>query len=240
MLTKLAGRLRSLITRDFAGNVNRAAQAWGVPQPTLHRYVSSVTEAPKARTLQRIARFYDTSVEWLLDGVGRSPLEGDYPTPEFRAWEKLVKTLELPEFVERLMLPLPGRLSSAHLVLCDWGMFNWRGKRLAEKQAKAARLALYRAGAMEFDAWAEWLRGLVSSYGKRAVREKLMSEADRLRIGFQPFAIYLQMTDRLPADLGSIYDEEFHPPGTPRGTELLNEPPMPPLNAAREIEPTGR
>ncbi len=239
-MATLADRLGSLIARDFRGNVNQAAAAWGVPQPTLHRYVNAVTEAPKALTLQKVARFYDTSVEWLLDGVGRSPLEGDYPTPEFRAWEKLVKTLDLPESIERLMLPLPGRISSAHVVLCTWGMFNWKGKRVPEKRAEAARLALYRAGAMESEAWAEWLRGLITSYGKRAVAEKLVSEADRLRIGFQPFAMFLQMTDRLPAELAAIYEKEFHPPGTQRGTELLNEPPIPPLNAAREIEPTGR
>ncbi len=233
MAAQLADRLKALIQRDFSGNVNRAAAAWGVPQPTLHRYVSAVTEAPKARTLQKVARYYDTSVEWLLDGVGRSPLEADYPTPEFRAWERLVESLDLPESIERLMLPLPGSVSSAHTVLCTWGMFNWKGKKLPDKRGEAARLALYRAGAMENDAWAVWLRGLVASYGKHAVREKLVSEADRLRIGFQPFAVYLQMTDRLPANLASIYDREFHPPGQHRGTILLNEPPTPALNAVK-------
>ena len=232
-MSALSKRLRSLVDRDFSGNVNRAAKAWGVPQPTLHRYVSAVTEAPKARTLQKIADFYDTSVEWLLDGGGPGPLASPNPTPEVRAWEKLVKSLALPEDVEHVMLPLPGRVSSAHVVLCDWGLFNWKGKRVPEKHAQMARLALYRAGAMEYEAWAGWLRGLISSYGKRAVREKFVSEGDRLRIGFQPFVMYLQTTGRLPADLGSIYDKEFHPPGHHRGTELINEPPMPPLNAAR-------
>lgn len=227
----LASRLRWLIGRDFGGNVNRAAKEWAVPQPTLHRYVTAATDAPKARTLQKIAAYYDTTVEWLLDGVGPGPGSQDLPVPEYRAWERLVKSLGLPELVKRLVMPLPGRISSAHAVLCTWGLFNWKGERLPENRTEAARLALYRAGAMELEAWAVWLKGLIASYGKEAVRDKLVSEADRLRIGFQPFAMYLQMTDRLPADFATIYDTEFHPPGTRRGTEMINEPPILPLDA---------
>jgi hypothetical protein len=226
-----------LIDRDFAGNVNRAAKAWGVPQPTLHRYVNRLTEAPNARTLQRIARFYGTTVEWLLDGVRAGPLELEYPIAEFRAWETLVKALSLPTSIERLVLALPGRISAANFALCEWGMFNWPGKRVSEKRIEPALRARWLASAMELEAWTVWLRGLITSYGKLAVRNKLESEADRIRLGFQPFAMYLRDTGRLSGDLGPIYDE-IHPPGQPRGVTLLNEPPIPALNAVRGRQPS--
>ncbi len=234
---ELADRLRSLIERDFAGNVNRASKAWAVPQPTLHRYVNGLTKAPDARTLLKIAGFYSTTVEWLLDGVGTGPLESEYPIPEFRAWETLVKTLSLPESVESLVLALPGTISAAGFALCEWGMFNWRGKRVSEKRIKPARRAWWLASALELEAWTVWLRGLITSYGKLAVRNKLESEADRIRLGFQPFAIYLRDTGRLSGNLGPIYDE-IHPSGQPRGITLLNEPPIPPLNAVRGRQPS--
>ena len=236
-LLDLAARLRSLIDRDFAGNLNRAAHAWGVPQPTLRRYVSQLTEAPRARTLQKIAKFYGTTVEWLLDGVGSGPLESDYPIVEFRAWETLVEALNLPESVEPLVLALPGQISAAHGSLCEWGMFNWRGKRVSEKRLEPALRARWLASARELEAWTVWLRGLITSYGKLAVRKKLASEIDRIRLGFQPFAMYLRDTDKLSGDLGPIYSE-IHPRGQPRQIAHLNEPPMPPLNAARGRQPS--
>jgi len=90
---------------------------------------------------------------------------------------------------------------------------------------------------MELDAWTVWLRGLITSYGKLAVRNKLESEADRIRLGFQPFATYLRDIGRLSGDLGPIYDE-IHPPGQLRRITLLNEPPIPALNAARVRQPS--
>ena len=233
---ELADRLRSLIDRDFAGNVNRASKAWTVPQPTLHRCVNGETDAPNARTLQKIASFYGTTVEWLLDGVGVGPLALEYPFAEFRAWETLVKTLSLPESIESLVLALPGTISAANFALCEWGMFNWRGKRVSEKRIEPALRARWEASAMELEAWTVWLRGLITSYGKLAVRNKLESEADRIRLGFQPFATYLRDAGRLSGDLELAYDEIL-PPGQRQQLTLLNEPPSPPLNAVRGIQP---
>jgi hypothetical protein len=229
----LADRLRALIERDFEGNLNRAAKAWDVPQPTLYRYVNRVTDTPKAHTLQRIAKFYEGTVDWLLDGVGASPLNAEYPIAAYRVWERLVKSLGLPEEVERLVLPLPSRVQAAHSALCNWGMFpDWEWTEEAKKRAEAPREAAWRAGAMEYDAWGVWLRALIAAYGEVAVRGKLVSEVDRLRIGYQPFAMFLQMTDRLPADSRVVYDREFRPPGQHFAYHFVNLPSQPPLNAA--------
>lgn len=233
----LAGRLRSLIDEGFAGNVNRAAKAWGVPQPTLYRYVTGITEAPNARTLQRIAKFYDTTVEWLLDGVGSGPLESAYLIAELRAWETLVKTLHLSAAIEPIVVALPERISAAHRVLCDWGLFNWRGKKVSEKRMEPALRAKWLAGALELDAWTVLLRGLITSYGRLAVRNKLESDVDRIRLGFQPFVMFARDTGRLAGDLEPIYNE-FHPPGQHPAIILFNDPPMPPLNAARGRQPS--
>ena len=232
----LADRIQDLIKRDFAGNLNRAANAWGVPQPTLHRYVNRRTDEPRARQLQRIAKFYGTTIDWLLDGVGTGPLESPYPIVELRAWETLVKALKLPAAVEPVVLAMPGSISSAHTTLCEWGMFNWQGKTASERKTEPAQRARWLASALELEAWTVWLRGLITSYGKAAVRNKLCSEVDRVRLGFQAFATYLRDTDRLIGDLAAAYGE-IHVSGKPRAITDLNEPQMPPLNAARGRQP---
>lgn len=232
-----ARRLAALVDRDFRGNVNRAAKAWGVPQPSLYRYVKQVTKAPRADLLQKVARYYDTSVEWLLEGTGLNPLDAAFPTVEQRGWEALVKTLRLPEQAERAVLPLPSRISAAHEVMCNWGLFPRGGKRVSERQATPARHARYAATAREYEAWTVWLRGLISAYGPLRVRNKLVSELNLVRLGFQPFAMYLQMSGRMAGDLGRVHDDEFRREGQGFPTVLLNDPAAPPLNAARGRQP---
>ncbi len=232
-----AGRLAALVNRDFGGNVNRAAKAWRVPQPSLYRYVKGVTKAPRADLLQKVARFYDTRVEWLLEGTGPNPLDVDFPTTDHRAWEALVRTLRLPEQAERAVLPLPSRISAAHEVMCNWGLFPRPGKRVSDRQAAPARHARYLAGAIEYQAWTVWLRGLIAAYGRLRVRNKLVSELDHVRLGFQPFAMYLQMSGRVVKELSKIHDEEFRREGQGAATVLLNDPASPPLNAARGRQP---
>jgi transcriptional regulator with XRE-family HTH domain len=231
----LADRLRALVERDFQGNVNRAAKTWDVPQPTLFRYVNGRTRAPKAEVLQKIAKFYETSVDWLLSGLGVNPLESQYPIADFRAWERLVKSLNLPEAVERLVLPLPSRIQAAHYALCKWGGFpGSEGRTVSHDPPMAVDRAASQAGAMEFEAWGVWLRGLITSYGKLAVRNKLISEVDRISIGYQPFALYLQMSGRLPAYISAIYDTEFHHPKNRFAFHFVNKPPRPPLRTGRK------
>jgi hypothetical protein len=116
-------------------------------------------------------------------------------------------------------------------------MFNWRGKRVSEKRLEPALQARWLASALELEAWTVWLRGLITSYGRHAVHNKLTTEVDRIRLGFQPLAMYLRDTGELSGDLGPIYSE-IHPPGQPRRITLLNEPPMPPLNAACGRQPS--
>ena len=235
-----SGRLRFLIDRDFAGNVYRAARSWGVPQPTLHRFVEHGARRPNAGTVLKIARFYETTVEWLVEGVGPGPREAAFPIVELRGWENLVRGLALPPEAERIVLVLPGRVGVAHTVLCDWGLFNWKGKRVSLQKQEPLLRARWMASALELEAWTIWLRAVISTYGRDAVREKLLSEMDRIRLGFQRFAIFLLNTERLPKDIASIYDREAHRPGEPAGLTLINEPAAPPLNAERAIGSRAR
>jgi hypothetical protein len=146
-----------------------------------------------------------------------------------------VKSLGLPEDVQRLVLPLPSRIQAAHDALCKWGEFPGHdGQSVSYEPPAAADLAASRARAMEFEAWGVWVRGLITSYGKLAVRNKLMTDGDRLRIGYQPFALYLQMSGRLPANLSAIYDAEFHSPKNRFAVQFLNRPPKPPLRPVRQ------
>jgi hypothetical protein len=90
---------------------------------------------------------------------------------------------------------------------------------------------------MEFQAWTVWLRGLIGSYGRLAVRNKLVSELDCVGLGFQPFAMHVQMSGRVACDLSGIHDKEFRTGSQGSATILHNDPATPPLNAARGPQP---
>jgi hypothetical protein len=148
-----------------------------------------------------------------------------------------VETLGLPDGARRVVLGLPGSLASAYSTLCEWGIENWKGKRVSMKRSQAARDARWRASAMEFSAWTQLLRGLVASYGKHAVKKKLLSVLDRARVGFQPFAMVLLEADALPSDLDRRYNG-FRPPGHPVvTTQFTTWPSLPPLEAAQWRQP---
>jgi hypothetical protein len=238
----LAGRLKALIDRDFDSNLNRAANTWHVPQPTLYRYVRGLTSAPRARTLRTIAKFYGTTVEWLLDGTDSGPIDVPYSIVEYRGWEALVKSLRLPAEVGVMVRGLPANVGNAHFVLCDWAMMFGKYKSVSMKRMEPALRAKWLAGALQLESWTVWLRGLVTAYGPKAVRNKLLSELDRLRLGFQPFASYLLNDGKLPSDLATLY-REFCPPErealAPPSALMWSDslPSVPPLNAVRGRQP---
>lgn len=67
-------RIRGLVAD--AGSVNATALAIGLKQQTLNRIVRGEHAAPRVETLQKIAEFFDTTVDWLLTGKGRNPTSG--------------------------------------------------------------------------------------------------------------------------------------------------------------------
>lgn len=71
-MSDLSKRIKKLVDSTFP-SVNAAAKAIGIPQQTLDRIVRGQHRAPRVETLQQIADFYDTTVDWLLNGRGAAP-----------------------------------------------------------------------------------------------------------------------------------------------------------------------
>lgn len=228
----LADRLKAWIDNDFAGSLNLAARTWGVPQPTVYRYVFRLTRAPRSTlTLRRIARFYGTTIDWLLDGTGQGPVELPYPTAEYRAWESLVRGLRLDAETTSIVLTLPMSLVSAHFILCDWGLPRPQRERHQPGRVDPLVRARSIASAQQLDSWRLWLHALITTFGRQAVINKLLSVRDRLSLGFQPFACLLLEDHSIAGPVAARYRDFCPPDEDPPAATVFSQPTTPPLNA---------
>jgi len=227
--------------RDFKGKVNQAARAWEIPQPTLFRYVHRRSAALKAAHLLKVAEFYGAHVDWLLTGRGWSPLDSGSGFVVWGQWERVVEGFKLPIDVRTAMLALPNAIASGQAFLVHWGIPAWVGPSVSEARRSRAMSAASRAQYLEMMAWTELLVGLSHAFGKARVRAKLIENVDRIRLGFQSFAMYLLDTSILPAEEVAPRFTTAHPEGQhPRHTVLLNWPPSPPLilQAGARLKPS--
>jgi hypothetical protein len=238
----LAARVNALVDRYFGGNVLKAARVWRVPQPTLHRLTSRTTRSPRAATLQRIAHYHSTTIEWLLDGKGPSPLEtAPLPMVEYLEFREVVERLALDPETKWAVLSLPTTIGAAHSVLCTWGV-GYVSEYIEQPRrvVATAQHAAWKGAALQYLGWAHLLEGLIRAYGRERVREKLRSEISRVRLGFHPIGMELLYEER-----GRHLLEEILPrvqTGGPwAGTTLIDTPATPPLNAVPpERLKTGR
>jgi hypothetical protein len=241
----LTARVNTLIERYFEGNVLRAAQAWRVPQPTVHRLAAGHTKSPRGETLRRIAKAHGTTVEWLLTGVGPSPLE-DQPLPwvEYRDFEHLVNWLDLSPRVRQAVINLPQTTSTAHSILCHWGFPRTPlpgDPGYVEQEEKVIRIAqdaAYKAAALQYLSWGALLDGFIRAYGRERVREKLESELLRARLGFHPAALeMLWLGDETKPCLEALERRLELETGDRFGVTMIDWPPIPPLNAVTPTKP---
>ena len=236
----LPSRINALIERHFEGNVRRAAQAWGVPQPSLHRLAAGQTRNPHHGTLLPIARDLETTVGWLRTGEGPNPLlPADLPQVEYREFRRVVDQLELDPETEFAVLSLPTAIGAAHEILCRWGIgFLEEFEEAPPRVVEASREARYAASALLFLSWAQFLDGLIRAYGRVRVREKLQSERARILLGFHPIALEFLNDDAGPALLAKVLPRVA---GTRHaGVVLINRPTTPPLDARSTTPPRGR
>ena len=102
----LSKRVLRLVEDSHGGNVRAAARDIGVPQQTLQRIVRGSGASPRVDTLQRIARFYRTSVDWLLTGEGAGPNATERYAEAFQ-WLEILRSLDLPAGLHDVMMELP-------------------------------------------------------------------------------------------------------------------------------------
>ncbi len=98
MSDSLSSRVRSLVDRVHGGSVNAAARDIGIAQSTLAPIAAGTVQKPRAEALERIATFYKSTPEWLLQGAGDPPRclkDQEYALAERLRWAATVGRLEL-------------------------------------------------------------------------------------------------------------------------------------------------
>ena len=229
----LAGRVNALIERYFGGNALKAARAWMVPQPTVHRLGAGITRSPRAVTLRQIAHYHATTVEWLLEGTGPNPLETPaLPMVEYLEFRDAVDRLGLDAETRWAVLSLPTTIGAAHTILCRWGLdFSSEYVEEAPRVVAESRDAAWKAAAMQYLSWAHLLEGLIRAYGRTRVRDKLRSELARLHLGLHPIAMELLHVEGGPILLETKILPRIRTGGSHAGTIMIDLPAIPPLDA---------
>lgn len=181
----LGGRIQRLVDEFAQGSVRGAAERWDIQRLTLLRLIKGQVRNPRGPVLELIAEACGTTVEWLRTGEGAPPTPPSptelLMTPWHGRWRRLVEELELSEEVAERVSALPGLMSRVFYVMVLAG--HPVGKEI--RGMEAAR----RAEEFEYRAWVALLTGLVETYGKTRVREKLEAERLWLDLQFNPVAI---------------------------------------------------
>lgn len=170
----LADRVRLLVDSVHEGNVNAAAKDLGIAQATLARIVAADPERrvenPRRDALEKIAKFYNVSADWLLSGEGRGPApQSPYnvlPQAEVYRWI---------QFVDRLGVTGPGREALASL---PYGVVNAIHNLPFREDGKTEsglriRAAYRDAIALELRAWLKYFAAAIDGWGTERVREHL-------------------------------------------------------------------
>jgi hypothetical protein len=182
----LGSRVQRLVDEFAQGSVRGAAELWEIQRLTLLRLIKGQVRNPRGPVLERIAEACGTTVEWLRTGEGTPPIPPSptelLMTPWHGRWRRLVEELELSEEVTERVTALPGLMSRVFYVMVLAGHPVGKGIRGME----GAR----RAEEFEYRAWVALLTGLVDTYGKDRVREKLEAERLWLDLQFNPVAIW--------------------------------------------------
>lgn len=119
-------------------------------------------------------------MDWFLTGEGKGPTPVNPSELEFPAWARwraLVKGLDLPDEAHHALTALPSSSTLAYKVLVTLG---------APAEATMPTHALGEAQELEVRAWEALLRGLITRYGREAVRAKLAAEHRAIGLQFNP------------------------------------------------------
>lgn len=181
----LSKRVTGLIKRH--GSVNACAKAIGIPQSTLDRIARGERGLPRTETLQLIAEFFDTSVDWLITGQGRPPSESHswniIPQAEAKLWDKLIRSLSAsPELLSALAsLPKAAMNATFNLPLA---LIRESGEDYERNEPELRRR--YRdAIAHEYLAWIGLLETWLEVFGKERTLKVLTRYIEEVARGFR-------------------------------------------------------
>jgi hypothetical protein len=192
-------RVQALIDRHDEGpergKISRAAASIGLKQPTLFHLLDANPErehlrSPSIETVMKIARRYNTTVEWLMDGMGPSPFDRpiikDPSSPEWDhdsrlLWQRTIDELGLSEDARAVWRAAPmAFLSDVFLRLVEPEVLKLSkqgGRPSGDKLVEA----LGRAASATYRGWAEWLQGWIGQFGAEAIARRLEQMAPKTK-----------------------------------------------------------
>jgi transcriptional regulator with XRE-family HTH domain len=92
-MSALQDRVRHLIQTHHEGNVREASRALAISQATLYHLLRDRPN-PRVDLLEKIARWYDVPLEWLVSGTGPAPTLNAAPQgPGWLQWRQLLGQL---------------------------------------------------------------------------------------------------------------------------------------------------
>lgn len=186
MSKDLADRVKLLIDTYWEGNVNRAAKALGIPQPTLQRIGSGKTPNPRVKLLQQIASGCNVSTDWLLTGKGEGPPsqdeKGRYPSGSLLRWDRVVDSLGLS---------YEARWYLFGAALGADGLGTILVYRSSGATDEAIVDAAWTSSELCMEAWADLVEVAVAQLGAEVVRRELEANAITSAAGFTEFALFL-------------------------------------------------
>lgn len=207
-------RVRELIDRQYVGKVQRAAKAWGVPQPTLRRIYQGLNVRPSAEALHRIARATGTTTEWLLTGEGSPPVSGDErsaPVASAKEWRALLGEIAtagagedpFPDAERRRVLTNKNEAFAVYrglagLVDLPWAVSYLLGvwESTPVKDARALEDAALEAVDVISRAWITFLRRAIALLGADVVWQRLRSSPLDVALRFSDAAAILESGGR--------------------------------------------
>lgn len=161
-IDSLGERVRLLVDYRDQGNATAAAKRAGMPVATLDRILRGVVTSPRRDALERIAKAYDVSIDWLLTGAS-----AEHPRDAreaLRLWASVVYELQLTPALQVAVLDLPTALDD----FCD--LLDLAPEILAEQRTHAIL------------AFRDALRRAIEAHGRPSVREALESRADMIAL----------------------------------------------------------
>lgn len=182
----LHDRLRQLVDDHDGGNAREAARRVGMAPMTFADILNGLAKNPRRYTLEKIARAYGVSGDWLSSGEGRGPNSQDpaSPIPQVASyrWQRILEEIAPdPGHLRTELAALPLTMGHAIESLPFRVGFSEPGGPNAT--------AVYRDECLSpfVNAWVRLFQFWIDEWGVDAVRQALSTPdvLERLRSGFR-------------------------------------------------------
>ena len=229
-MAELADRVQALVDRFHDGDVKKAADALGMPQPTLHRIVTGKVTNPRLKQLNAIAGYYSrlaapVTLDWLQNGTGDPPSSRDplRDRSEVLRWTDLVLELKLPADANESLLRLPEAIIGATIAM----RLPWQSRRVEHpfppghptgKEVEPPP-KLLEAIKLHYLSWTRWLEEWIEAEGVATIRSAIIRDEPQFKARFVPEGSLAILEQR-----AKEYDDRVAAGRLPEGTPLATNP----------------